>query len=174
MLAVMCAGGKDIVMKKYTLMFALVVGLLLLGPCPECGGIICQCPDEPSYQKIEHVKNVYAAEKEMTVEEMIIAAANTYEVDKKLALAISRLETGNFTSDAYVYGNNVGGISECEEPVSFSSLEDGVEYFVRNLKVNYYNEGLNEVDEIASKYCPVNEKGWSESVKAIMAEIEEA
>lgn len=160
--------------KRYMVMMMLVMGLMLLGECPDCHNIICNCPDEPRYEKVETVEPVYAAEEELTVEEMIIAKCNTYEVDSTLALAISRLETGNFTSDAYIYGNNVGGISEREVPVGFDTLEEGVEAFVRNLKVNYYNEGLNDVDEIAGKYCPVNERQWAETVQALMEEIEEA
>ncbi|MGN0733712.1 MAG: glucosaminidase domain-containing protein [Emergencia sp.] len=158
--------------KRYIAMMSLVMGLMLLGECPECNNIVCQCQKEPAYEKVEFAEPVYAAEKELTVEEMIIEKCNTYEVDSILALAICRLETGNFTSDAYIYGNNVGGISESEVPVSFDSLEEGVEAFVRNLKVNYYNEGLNDVDEIAGKYCPVNEKQWAETVKALMEEME--
>lgn len=159
--------------KRHTVMLMFVMGvIMLLGECPECNNIICNCPEEPVYEKVELAEPVYAAEKDLTVEEMIIEKCNTYEVDSTLALAICRLETGNFTSDAYVYGNNVGGISENEVPMSFDSLEEGIEVFVRNLKVNYYNEGLNDVDEIASKYCPVNEKQWAETVKALMEEME--
>lgn len=160
--------------KRYIATMMLVMGVMLLGECPDCHNIICNCRENPVYEKVEVVEPVYAAEKELTVEEMIIEKCNTYEIDSTLALAISRLETGNFTSDAYIYGNNVGGMSVDEVPVGFDTLEEGVEAFVNNLKVNYYNEGLNDVDEIAGKYCPVNEKQWAETVQALMEEIEEA
>ena len=169
--------------KKCMLMMLLFFGFLLMCRCPDCHSFKCQCSDEASCGKIEATEPVYAAEKElaaekkladekeMTVEEKIIAKCDTYEVDSTLALAISRLETGNFTSDAYVYGNNVGGISVDEVPMGFDTLDEGVEVFINNLKVNYYNEGLNDVDEIAQKYCPANEKQWAETVKALMKEI---
>lgn len=163
--------------KRYAIMMLFIFGMLLLGECPHCHNIICNCPDEPKHEQSTIVRPAYAAEEveeELTVEEMILRASSEYEIDSTLALAIARLETGNFTSDAYLYGNNVGGISIDEEPMSFDTLDDGVEMFVRNLKVNYYNEGLNDVEEIASKYCPVNEEQWSTTVKALMKEIEEA
>ncbi|MDD6043834.1 MAG: glucosaminidase domain-containing protein [Eubacteriaceae bacterium] len=161
-------------MKKIcAVMMLLVFGILLLSEYQNCNSIIYNDTDEPKYEQTTNARAAYVdeeVEEELTVKEMIIKASSEYEIDSTLACAIARLETGNFTSDAYVYGNNVGGISIDEEPLSFDTLDDGVEMFVRNLRVNYYNEGLNEVDEIAGKYCPVNEKQWITAVKALMKE----
>ena len=122
------------------------------------------------------IDKVYALEKEpvkteikaLSVEEMIIIECDEYEVDEELALAIAKLETGHFTSDAYTAGNNVGGMSIDEEPMTFKSLERGVEAFVKNLYYNYYEQGLDTVDEIAKKYCPLQEEYWAETVKELM------
>lgn len=122
------------------------------------------------------IDKVYALEKEpvkteikaLSVEEMIIIECDKYGVDEELALAIAKLETGHFTSDAYTAGNNVGGMSIDEEPMCFPSLERGVEAFVKNLYYNYYEQGLDTVDEIAKKYCPINQEQWAETVKELM------
>jgi hypothetical protein len=122
------------------------------------------------------IDKVYALEKEpvkteikaLSVEELIIIECDKYGVDEELALAIAKLETGHFTSDAYTAGNNVGGMSIDEEPMCFPSLERGVEAFVKNLYYNYYEQGLDTVDEIAKKYCPLNQEQWAETVKELM------
>lgn len=106
------------------------------------------------------------------VEDLICIECDKYGVDAELALAIAKLETGHFTSDAYIAGNNVGGLSVDEEPMAFASLERGVEAFVMNLHYNYYRQGLDTVEEIAPKYCPVNEEHWAESVKVLMQQGE--
>lgn len=106
--------------------------------------------------------------KPQSVEEMICMECDEYGIDAELAIAIARLETGNFTSAAYTEGNNVGGLSHDEEPIAFKDLERGVEAFVMNLYYNYYAEGLDTVEEIAPKYCPLNAEHWAEVVNEIM------
>ena len=93
-----------------------------------------------------------------------------YECDMDLItmLSIARLETGNFTSDAYVNGHNWGGISINEKPLVYESEEDGVIAFV-NLMQSYYDKGLRTPEEIGKKYCPINSE-WSNLVKKIMNE----
>ena len=122
------------------------------------------------------VDKVYALEKKSPtdelkvtgVEDMICIECDKYGVDAELALAIAKLETGHFTSEAYTEGNNVGGLSIDEVPMEFKDLEQGVEAFVMNLHHNYIAEGLDTVDEIAEKYCPINKEQWAETVKALM------
>ena len=120
-------------------------------------------------QRVNVKKNTPVANFKITgVEDMICVECDKYGVDAELALAIARLETGHFTSEAYTEYNNVGGLSRDEEPIQFKDLETGVEAFVRNLYHNYIAEGLDTVDEIAPKYCPVNQEQWAETVKALM------
>ena len=103
-----------------------------------------------------------------SVEGMIIVACQYYGVDPDIALAIARLETGNFTSDAFRYCNNVGGLSINEEPITYKSLEDGVDAFVGNLARKYLGNGFVTVEEISKRYCPVNAKAWAEAVIEMM------
>lgn len=106
----------------------------------------------------------------LTTEEMIRAACKRHEIDHTIPLAIAKLETGNFTSDAYKRFNNVGGLSTEETPIRYDSLESGVDAFVGNLAQNYFNQGLTTVEQISRKYCPVNAESWAEVVNALLEE----
>ena len=92
--------------------------------------------------------------------------ADEYDVDWKLAIAISKHETGNYKSNAFKNLNNVGGNFRKGKLMKFETLEDGIKFFVNNIKVNYINKGLTSIKDIGSKYCPVgindngNNKYW--------------
>ena len=74
-----------------------------------------------------------------------------------LLVAISKHETGNWTSDLYKNNNNFGGIYNGREEkfYSYNSKEEGLQAFVNLLKNNYFGKGLNTIEEIGAKYCPV-------------------
>lgn len=117
-------------------------------------------------------ETAYAAEtseEPLTVEEMILAEAVEAGIDGRLALAIAKLETGHFTSDAYLAGNNVGGLSDNEVPRTYPTIEDGVGAYIECLKT-YYAAGLTTPEEIGKQWCPASEK-WVDVVKDIMQEV---
>lgn len=103
-----------------------------------------------------------------TIEEKLVIACDIYDVPYDIVLAIARLETGWFSSDAYIYGNNPGGMSVNEVPITYSSLDEGVEAMVSNLAKNYFGIGLTTPEEIGSKYCPIN-PDWPVVVRELMA-----
>lgn len=115
-------------------------------------------------------KAAHAAETSevLTVEDMITTEADNAGVDPELALAIAKLETGHFTSDAYLTGNNVGGMSVNEVPMSFSTLEEGVTAYIECLKT-YYAAGLTTPEEIGKHWCPVSPE-WAATVETLMRE----
>lgn len=96
--------------------------------------------------------------RELTIEEKIKESCDEYGIPFDIVLAIARLETGWFKSSAYVYGNNPGGllhkVNGVYVPMSFDTIEDGVEWFVSNLANNYFAIGLDTPAEIGAKYCP--------------------
>lgn len=102
-----------------------------------------------------------------TIEEKIRVACDIHSVPYDIAMAIARLETGHFKSNAYKNKNNPGGLSRNEKPMSFDTIDDGVEAFVSNLNRNYISKGLNTPEKIGKKYCPVNPK-WPGLVKSLM------
>ena len=105
-----------------------------------------------------------------SIEGMIIIACEYYSIPPDIPLAIARLETGNFTSTAFIGCNNVGGMSVDEVPITYDSLEDGVDAFVGNLTRNYFSKGFDDVEKISRKYCPVNAEAWAEAVQELMRE----
>ena len=86
--------------------------------------------------------------------------ADNYGLDYKLAIAISKHETGSYTSVAFKEKNNVGGMMYWNGSKSvlksFNTLDEGIEAFVKNLKINYIDLGLNTIETIQKKYAPIN------------------
>lgn len=116
----------------------------------------------------EIIQKILEEEKQQyTVEDWIEYYCNIYGVPYDIAISISRLETGWFKSDAFIYKNNVGGLSKNEIPMSFSNLESGVEAFISNLYNNYFSIGLDTPEKIGKKYCPVD-PSWANKVKGLM------
>jgi hypothetical protein len=72
-----------------------------------------------------------------------------------LVIAISRHETGNWTSKAFLNNYNFGGIMDYDGLRNYSNYENGLNDFVRILKTYYFDLGLNTIEEIGAKYCPV-------------------
>lgn len=107
-------------------------------------------------------------EYEPTVQDLIVQACRDHGIDPSIPLAISRLETGNWTSSAFTECNNVGGLSVDDVPLSYETLEQGVDAFVSNLAENYFGIGLDTVEEIAPKYCPPNVEEWARVVNELM------
>lgn len=94
--------------------------------------------------------------------------ADDYEIDYKLAIAISKHETGVYTSYAFKDLNNVGGMMYWTEKGmllrKYNTLEEGIIAFVSNLKRNYIDIGLTSIEEIQKKYAPVgiNDNGTNQ------------
>lgn len=106
-------------------------------------------------------------EKPLTTEELIIREAEAAGIDPNVAVAISRLETGHWTSYAYVYHNNVGGLSDNEVPRSYATVEDGVKAFVECL-VSYWEKGLTTPELIEPVYNPLSNGEWAQAVRSLM------
>lgn len=75
-----------------------------------------------------------------------------------ISIAISKWETGNYTSSAFLNKNNVGGVMCNGGLKSYDTLEDGITHFLTNLKNNYFDLGLNTLEKIQPKYCPIGAK----------------
>ena len=119
------------------------------------------------FEKINETREILETSKNITIEERIRIACINYEIPFDITLAIARLETGWFKSDAYIYGNNPGGLSINEVPMSFETIEEGVDAFVGNLANNYFAMGLDTPEKIGAKYCPVN-PNWVNIVSEMM------
>lgn len=72
-----------------------------------------------------------------------------------IAVSISKHETGNFTSKAFKNKNNFGGVMCNTGLRTYNSFEDGMIGFINLLKNHYFDKGLNTIEQIGTKYCPV-------------------
>lgn len=89
---------------------------------------------------------------------MIYIVGQEYGLTKEqsfMAVAISKHETGNYTSNAFKNKNNLGGIFRGGQLATFESLEEGINEFIKLLKNSYFDKGLNTIEKIGNVYCPV-------------------
>lgn len=105
--------------------------------------------------------------------------AEEYNIDWKIAVSISAWETGYWTSNLYHNKNNIGGLY-CKGFLEYESLDAGIDAFVSNLKRNYFDLGLDTLEEIQKKYCPIGaandptglNKNWLGGVTKIYNSLE--
>lgn len=72
-----------------------------------------------------------------------------------LVVSISKHETGNWTSNAFINKNNFGGVM-CNSGLKvYDTYDDGLTGFVNLLKNRYFDKGLNTIEKIGAVYCPV-------------------
>lgn len=77
-----------------------------------------------------------------------------------LVVSISAHETGYWTSELFKTNNNLGGLYNGNKGVfySYDSVDSGINAMITLLKNNYFGKGLNTIEEIGAKYCPVGAK----------------
>lgn len=102
-----------------------------------------------------------------TYDDMIEYWCMVYDVDSNLAIAISRLETGHYTSEVFTECNNFGGMIGSKGFMKFRNSMEGCEAFVGMLKYGYIDQGLDTPEKMQPKYCPVNPQ-WSTLVRRLM------
>ena len=103
-----------------------------------------------------------------THQDILKLACERYEVPYDIAYAIARLETDNFKSKVLIEMNNLGGMCYNEgEYIYFENLADGIDRFVRMLKVYYLDHGLDTPKKMQEKYCPFNDE-WAKRVEELM------
>lgn len=96
-----------------------------------------------------------------------------------ISIAISKWETGNYTSKAFNEFNNVGGMMCDSGLIRYNSLEEGINAFLINLKENYFESGLTTLELIQPKYCPIGAKNdpnnlnqyWLNGVKGFYKQL---
>ena len=116
---------------------------------------------EPQQEKkkveiVEETKKAFENDNEEKIYNRAIQKGLT-ENQALLVVSISRHETGNWTSKAFIEKNNFGGImcNGATEIKRYETYEEGLDDFIRVLKTYYFDEGLETIAEIGAKYCPV-------------------
>lgn len=115
----------------------------------------------------EETEVIYESEYDRIVA-LIQEAAEIEGINPKMAVAIARLETGNFTSDLFVNGHNFGGLLGKNGYYTYNSEPDGLVAYMKCLKW-YKDSGMDTVDKMANTYCPNG--NWADRVKKIMKEL---
>lgn len=77
-----------------------------------------------------------------------------------LVVSISAHETGYWKSKAFTKNNNFGGLMSAKtgKLKHYNSFDEGLNALVKCLKTYYFDKGLNTIEKIGSKYCPVGAK----------------
>lgn len=77
-----------------------------------------------------------------------------------IILAISKHETGKWTSSLFINNNNLGGIynSSARKFYTYETQDKGITAMVSLLKNGYFNKGLDTIEKIGARYCPVGAK----------------
>ena len=105
--------------------------------------------------------------------EEIIEKSIEYDVDPVVATSIILVETGCKWNCSYLAKtcNNVGGMKGkgCGSYQKFDSIELGIEAFIKNLSLNYYQKGLNTPEKINKKYA--ENPNWYQDVYYYVREI---
>lgn len=94
-----------------------------------------------------------------------------YGVDPYLAVAISLHETGcnSNCSNLVKTKHNVGGMMGNNGALSFATLDEGIEKFIKNLKTNYVDYGLKTPEQMNPKYAA--SKTWATKVNSYINKI---
>lgn len=102
--------------------------------------------------------------------EIAAAARNMGFTDEEIliAVAISREETGNYTSPAFLEKNNFGGMTiSNHERMRFETREEGLNRFLLMLRNGYFDKGLTTINAIAPVYDSESTT-WPDEVRGCM------
>lgn len=110
---------------------------------------------EPQYlEYIEPINKCELSEIECKIYNKAIEIGLTKE-QAYILLAISKHETGRWTSNAFINKNNLGGIMGRDGLKVYNTLDEGIEAFVSLLKRRYFEQGLDTIEKIQPVYCPL-------------------
>ena len=128
--------------------------------------------DNFTYEELENKFNKILNSKLKNTGNIFLDACIEYDVDPILAVSISLLETGCKWSCS-LSKNNVGGNMKCLNGkcslIEFETIEEGIYFFVKNLKINYIDKGLTTPAEINKKYAASST--WAQKVNNYIDEI---
>lgn len=103
---------------------------------------------------------------------LIVDTADKYDIDYRLIPAIAMQES-TLCKKIIANSHNCWGFGIYGKKVTkFPSFDEAIETVTKTLAHNYIQKGLQEPDEIMSKYTPSNNGEWAENVSFIMEKIE--
>ncbi len=85
-----------------------------------------------------------------------IDTARKYDLDPRFLVAISKFETGGWTSSAFKNKNNAMGVSNSKGPISFARAEDSIERMAKGLaNPKGYYRNAQTIGQVGAIYAPV-------------------
>lgn len=155
---------------------------LIIGTANESNSfaVACQMGDLDKEQWDSQFENAGAF---TGMEDIFLNAASEHEIDPVLLASIAFHETGRGTSSGVRDKNNPGGImnpaTNWSSLIIYPSLEDGIYGMANNLRQNYIEDGLLTIDQIGSKYAPLDAENdpnmlnvhWVPSISSIVGEF---
>lgn len=179
----------------YLMIILSTIGIFSMVPNKKVDTKVIQTNVSNTVEKVETTEQVEETETTEQVEVAIVEPTSTCKINNEsacyiyngaieyglnhnqalLVVAISRHETGGWSSSLYVNNNNFGGLynSSAKKFFSYETKEDGLNAMLRTLSKGYFEKGLTTIEDIGAKYCPVgaNDNGsnkyWVGSVTDI-------
>jgi hypothetical protein len=85
-----------------------------------------------------------------------IEQARKYDLDPRFLVAISKFETGNWTSAAFKNKNNAMGVSNARGPIAFDRPEQSIERMAKGLaNPRGYYRNAKTIGQVGAIYAPV-------------------
>lgn len=113
------------------------------------------------------VSEAYMDEEPLTIEETFAVAAQEYELDENMLIAIAKAESGYGESDIAKKRNNwFGWMGNDGKYKSFSTVNDCIWYVAKAMSKRPHES----VEAIAEWYNPAFKNVWINLVKSCMAE----
>lgn len=107
-----------------------------------------------------------------TIRELVYKYADAFNLDSDIMLSIPCAESGWFEAPIAKTKNNPYSYRlSSGEFATFDSLERGILEGELNLKLNYFDKGLTDINSFGHIYCPVGTSDWINLVNSAYNEI---
>jgi len=104
--------------------------------------------------------------------DLIFDVSQKYGLDYRLITAIAQQES-NLCKKAPESCFNCWGVGiHSRGTMCFESYPEAIDWVGRYLKEEYFDLGINTIDGIMAKYCPLSSGSWAFGIRQFMAEIE--
>lgn len=104
--------------------------------------------------------------------DLIFDVSQKYGLDYRLITAIAQQES-NLCKKAPENCFNCWGVGiHSRGTMCFESYPEAIDWVGRYLKEEYFDLGINTIDGIMAKYCPLSSGSWAFGIRQFMAEIE--
>jgi len=104
--------------------------------------------------------------------DMIFNVSQKYGLDYRLIIAIAQQES-NLCKKAPKNCFNCWGVGiHSRGTMCFDSYSEAIDWVGGYLKEEYFDLGINTIDGIMAKYCPLSSGSWAFGVRQFMTEVE--